>query len=195
MEFQWVNILSTFMVLFAVIDITGSIPIVIDVKQKSGDDFSPIKITAAAYFMMLLFLFVGEPLLGVFGVDLSSFAIAGSLVLFFLGLELVLGHEFFKYEASSSIGIVPLSFPLIAGAGSMTTLISLRTEYTIMEILIALTCNIVFVYLVLRGTRFFERFLGGAGIQILKKFFGIILLAVAIKLFLSNTGISLPYGG
>ena len=195
MEFQWVNVLSTFMVLFAVIDITGSIPVIIDIKQKAGSDFAPFRITAMAYIMMLLFLFVGEPLLAVFSVDLSSFAIAGSLVIFFLGLELILGHEFFKYEASNSVGIVPLSFPLIAGAGSMTTLISLRAEYTTVEILIALSLNIIFVYIVLKTTRFFERFLGGAGIQILKKFFGIILLAIAIKLFLSNTGISLPNGG
>jgi len=194
MEFQWVHVLSAFMVLFAVIDITGSIPIIIDIKQKAGKGFAAFKITIVAYIMMLVFLFLGEPLLGVFGVDLSSFAIAGSLVLFFLGLELVLGHEFFKYESSTNIGIVPLSFPLIAGAGSMTTLISLRAEYTIVEILIALTLNVFFVYFVLRGTKFFERFLGGAGIQILKKFFGIILLAVSIKLFLSNTGIELGNG-
>ncbi|HBH48477.1 MAG TPA: hypothetical protein DDX98_07545 [Bacteroidales bacterium] len=193
MEIQFVNILSTFMVLFAVIDITGSIPIIIGIKKKAGKDFYPLKITLVAYAMMLLFLFVGEPLLRMFGVDLSSFAIAGSLVLFFLGLELVLGHEFFKYEASKSVGIVPLSFPLIAGAGSMTTLISLRAEYTVAEILIALSLNLLFVYLVLRATRFFERILGDAGIQILKKFFGIILLAVAIKLFLSNTGINLHH--
>lgn len=194
MIFEWVHVLSAFMVLFAVIDITGSIPIIIDIKQKAGKDFMAFKITLVAYLLMLVFLFVGEPLLGVFGVDLSSFAIAGSLVLFFLGLELVLGHEFFKYEASNSIGIVPLSFPLIAGAGSMTTLISLRAEYSILEILVALTLNILFVYFVLRATKFFEKTLGGAGIQILKKFFGIILLAVAIKLFLSNTGITLPHG-
>lgn len=195
MELQWVHILSAFMVLFAVIDITGSIPIIIDIKQKAGKDFAALKITLVAYLLMLVFLFVGKPLLGVFGVDLSSFAIAGSLVLFFLGLELVLGHEFFKYETSSSVGIVPLSFPLIAGAGSMTTLISLKAEYTTVEILIALTLNVLFVYFVLRATKFFERFLGGAGIQILKKFFGIILLAVSIKLFLSNTGITLPNAG
>jgi multiple antibiotic resistance protein len=194
MEIQWVHILSAFMVLFAVIDITGSIPIIINIKQKAGKEFASAKITLVAYILMLIFLFGGEPLLGVFGVDLSSFAIAGSIVLFILGLELVLGHEFFKYEASKTVGIVPLSFPLIAGAGSMTTLISLRAEYTIAEILIALTLNIIFVYFVLKATHFFERILGGAGIQILKKFFGIILLAVAIKLFLSNTGITLHHG-
>ncbi|QQS49905.1 MAG: MarC family protein [Bacteroidota bacterium] len=195
MEVKLVNIVSTFMVLFAVIDITGSIPIIINIKQKSIGTFAPFKISAVAYIIMLLFLFLGEHLLQLFGVDLSSFAIAGSLVIFFLGLELVLGHEFFKYEPSKMVGIVPLSFPLIAGAGSMTTLISLRAEYSLLEIMISLTLNIVFVYFVLKSTRFFEKYLGGAGIQILKKFFGIILLAVSIKLFLSNTGIVLPHHG
>ncbi|MBN2486294.1 MAG: MarC family protein [Bacteroidales bacterium] len=178
------------MVLFAVIDITGSIPIIIDIKQKSGP-INPLRVTLVAFIFMLLFLFTGEPLLNLFGVDLSSFAIAGSLVLFFIGLELVLGIEFFKYELNRSSAIVPLSFPLIAGAGSMTTLISLKSEYHIVEILIALTLNMVIVFLVLRATRFFERYLGGVGIQVLKKFFGIILLAIAIRLFLSNTGIQL----
>lgn len=194
MEIKIVNIVTTFMVLFAVIDITGSIPIIISVKQKAGS-IAAFRITLVALILMVLFLFVGEPLLNLFGVDLSSFAIAGSLVLFFLGLELVLGIEFFKFEMTKSTGIVPLSFPLIAGAGSMTTLISLKTEYHIMELLISLILNMVFVYFVLRATKFFERMLGEAGIQILKKFFGIILLAIAIRLFLSNTGIQLPSGG
>lgn len=192
MEIKLVNIITNFMVLFAVIDITGSIPIIINVKQKS-EDFGPVKITLFAFGLMILFLFLGEPLLNLFGVDLNSFAIAGSLVLFFLGLELVLGIEFFKFELSRGSAIVPLSFPLIAGAGSMTTLISLKSEYLILEIFIALTLNMIFVYFVLKSTRFFERILGDVGIQILKKFFGIILLAVAIRLFLSNTGIQLPH--
>jgi multiple antibiotic resistance protein len=192
MEIKLVNIFTNFMVLFAVIDITGSIPIIINLKQKSGN-VAPLKVTAFAFGLMLLFLFLGEPLLNLFGVDLSSFAIAGSLVLFFLGLELVLGIEFFKFEMNKSSAIVPLSFPLIAGAGSMTTLISLKSEYHIAEIIIALILNMFFVYLVLKATYFFERLLGDAGIQILKKFFGIILLAVAIRLFLSNTGIQLPH--
>lgn len=193
MEIYFVNILTTFMVLFAVIDITGSIPIIISIKQKSGG-IESMRISLVAFGMMLLFLFLGEPLLNLFSVDLSSFAIAGSLVLFFLGLELVLGHEFFKFEITKSTGVIPLSFPLIAGAGSMTTLISLKSEYHLVEIIISLTLNMVFVYFVLRCTSFFERVLGQVGIQILKKFFGIILLAVAIRLFLSNTGIKLPHG-
>lgn len=181
------------MVLFAVIDITGSIPIIINIKQKAGS-IASLKITIIAFVIMVLFLYLGEPLLKLFSVDLSSFAIAGSLVLFFLGLELVLGIEFFKFETSEkSVGIVPLAFPLIAGAGSMTTLISLRSEYLNMEILTGLVLNMILVFFVLKATRFFERLLGEAGIQILKKFFGIILLAVAIRLFLSNTGIQLPH--
>ena len=191
MSLNPVNILTVFMVMFAVIDITGSIPILIQFKQKTGK-LEPMKTSLVAFLIMLAFLFLGEPFLNIFGVDLSSFAIAGSFVLLFLGLELVLGIEFFRYESSKSSSIVPLSFPLIAGAGSMTTLISLKTEYNLYEILIALTLNMIFVYLVLRATTFFERLLGEAGIQILKRVFGIILLAIAIKLFLSNTGLKLP---
>jgi multiple antibiotic resistance protein len=193
MDFQFVNVITTFMVLFAVIDITGSIPIIISIKQKAGS-IPSLKITIISFLIMVLFLYLGEPLLGLFSVDLSSFAIAGSLVLFFIGLELVLGIEFFKYESSEkSVGIVPLAFPLIAGAGSMTTLISLKSEYLHTEILLALVFNMIFVFFVLKSTKFFEKILGEAGIQILKKFFGIILLAVSIRLFLSNTGIQLPH--
>lgn len=193
MQIQWINILTVFMVLFAVIDITGSIPIILDVKKRTGDT-TPLKTTLIAFGLMLSFLFGGELVLKLFGVDLSSFAIAGSLVLFFIGLELVLGIELFRYDASKGSSVVPIAFPLIAGAGSMTTLISLKAEYNLWEILIALTLNMILVYLVLRSTHFFERILGETGIQILKKFFGIILLAIAIRLFLSNTGINLPHG-
>lgn len=194
MDIQLIDIFTNFMVLFAVIDITGSIPIIIDIKQKAGP-INSLKVTLVAFVFMLLFLFIGEPLLNLFGVDLSSFAIAGSFILFFIGLELVLGIEFFKYDLNRSSAIVPLSFPLIAGAGSMTTLISLKSQYNIMEILIALIINMAFVYFVLRATRFFERFLGAVGIQVLKKFFGIILLAIAIRLFIANTGIQISHGG
>lgn len=193
MQLNLLNIFTVFMVLFAVIDITGSIPIILEIRKKTGD-FAPMRITLIAFALMLLFLFIGEPLLNLFSVDLSSFAIAGALILFFLGLELVLGIEFFRYENIKGTSIVPLAFPLIAGAGSMTTLISLKSEYQLLEILIALFLNMIFVYFVLKATKFFERILGEAGIQILKKVFGIILLAIAIRLFLSNTGIILPHG-
>jgi len=191
MKVMLVNIFTITMVLFAVIDITGSIPIIIQLKKKTGD-VAPLKTTIIAFVLMLMFLFIGEPLLKLFQVDLSSFAIAGSVVIFILGLELLLGIEFFRYESTKAQTIVPVAFPLIAGAGSMTTLITLRVDYKLIEILIALTLNMIFVYFVLRATSFFERVLGEAGIQILKRAFGIILLAIAIRLFLSNTGITLP---
>jgi multiple antibiotic resistance protein len=140
---------------------------------------------------MLLFLFIGEPLLGIFGVDISSFAIAGSFILLLMGMEMVLGIELFRNEAGSSGAIVPIAFPLIAGAGSITTLLSLRAEYESVNILIALSLNMVIVYLVLRLTTWFEKVLGPSGLHILRKFFGIILLAIAVKLFISNTGIDL----
>jgi len=191
MKIELLNIVSVFMVLFAVIDITGSIPIILELKSKSVD-ISPVRTTLIAFSIMLIFLFLGEPLLNLFGVDLSSFAIAGALILFFIGWEMVLGVEFFHYDKAVGAAIIPVAFPLIAGAGSMTTLISLKTEYHINEILIALTINMIVVFFVLRATSFFARILGEAGIQILKKAFGIILLAIAIRLFLANTGIKLP---
>jgi multiple antibiotic resistance protein len=193
MQFNLVEILAAFMVLFAIIDILGSIPIILDVKAKSGN-LSPGKTTLVAFAIMLLFLFIGEPLLGVFGVDISSFAIAGSIILLLMGLEMVLGVQFFKHESEGSTSggsIVPIAFPLIAGAGSITTLLSLRAEYQTINISVALFLNMIIVYLVLRLTSFFERILGPSGLHILRKFFGIILLAIAIRLFLSNTGIDL----
>ncbi len=187
------EILATFMVLFAIIDILGSIPIILDVKSKTGALY-PLKTTLVAFGIMLLFHFIGEPLLSVFGVDISSFAIAGSVILFLMGLEMVMGIQLFKLEGGSGGSIIPIAFPLIAGAGSITTLLSLRAEYHSANILIALSLNMIIVYLVLRLTTFFERILGPNGLHILKKFFGIILLAIAIRLFMSNLGIELPDG-
>ena len=185
------EILASFMVLFAIIDILGSIPIILDIKAKTGRIF-PGKTTLVAYGIMLLFLFIGEPLLGIFGVDISSFAIAGSIILLLMGLEMVLGVQLFKHESGGGGAIVPIAFPLIAGAGSITTLLSLRAEYHTVNLLLALSLNMIIVYLVLRLTTFFERILGPNGLHILRKFFGIILLAISIKLFLSNTGIEIP---
>lgn len=190
MQLNVMEILAAFMVLFAIIDILGSIPIILDVKAKSGSLF-PAKTTLIAYIIMLLFLFIGEPLLAIFGVDISSFAIAGSIILLLMGLEMVMGIHLFKHESGGGGSIVPIAFPLIAGAGSITTLLSLRAEYQTINILVALSLNMIIVYLVLRLTSFFERVLGPNGLHILRKFFGIILLAIAIKLFLSNTGIEL----
>jgi len=185
MGFNFVEMFSAFIVLFAVIDILGSIPLIIDLKTKSGD-INAIQATAVAFFILIIFLFVGEAMLGLFGVDISSFAIAGSFVLFFLALEMIVGRDIFKYDMPGGASIVPIAFPLIAGAGSFTTILSLRAEYETINIVLALFINIIFVYVVLKSTRIIERFLGKGGIYILKKFFGIILLAVAIKLFLSN---------
>ncbi|GAB4280350.1 MAG: MarC family protein [Marinilabiliales bacterium] len=192
MKIDLLEIASAFMVLFAVIDIVGSIPIIIKIKEKEGVINSE-KTTIIAFVIMLLFLLIGEPLLKLFGVDIPSFAIAGSFVIFFLSLEMVLGIEFFKTEINGSSEIVPLAFPIIAGAGSITTLLSIRAEYELINIIIALILNMIFVYFVLKTTRFFEKILGKTGTHILRKVFGIILLAIAIKLFLSNTGINLSH--
>lgn len=193
MNINLMEILAAFMVLFAIIDILGSIPVILDIKLKSGSIF-PAKTTLVAFGIMLLFLFTGESLLGVFGVDISSFAIAGSVIIFLMGLEMVLGIQLFKHDSDGGGAIVPIAFPLIAGAGSITTLLSLRAEYHSINILIALSLNMIIVYLVLQLTAFFERVIGPNGLHILRKFFGIILLAIAIKLFMSNTGIEISKG-
>lgn len=191
MEFNLLETVAAFMVLFAVIDIFGSVPIILDIKLKSGE-VGAIKATLVAFIIFILFFFIGEPLLGIFGVDIKSFAIAGSFVILLLGFEMVMGIELFKHDAPGGGTIVPIAFPLIAGAGSITTLLSLKAEYEATNILIALTLNMVIVFFVLRLTTTFEKLLGPAGIHILRKFFGIILLAIAVKLFITNTGIVLP---
>jgi len=194
MQVKWLEVLSVFMILFAVIDITGAVPYILELKRKSGEIQAGLA-TLVAYIILLIFLFVGEPFLSLFGVDIRSFAIAGSFVLFFLGLEMVLGIEFFKFESIKNTSIFPLAFPLIAGAGSMTTIISLKAAYTLWTIFIALSLNMILVYIVLRATRWVGKVLGTTGILIMTKVFGIILLAIAIRLFLSNTGIQLPNAG
>lgn len=187
MEFSFADFLAATVVLFAVIDIVGSIPIILDVKKRSGDIHEE-KASMVSLGIMLGFLFVGERLITFFGTDVNSFAVAGSLVLFFLALEMVLGVEFFKPDASAhkTASIVPIAFPLIAGAGTMTTIISLRAEYNQLNISLAIVANIILVYVVLRLTNRIERFLGEAGIAVLRKAFGVILLAIAVKLFSTN---------
>jgi len=193
MQFSLLEILAAFMVLFAIIDIPGSIPIIIDIKSK-GVKVNSVKVTVVSALILLAFLLIGSPLLGVFGIDVSSFAIAGSFIIFLLAMEMILGIEIFKQDAHGSGAIFPIAFPLIAGAGSITTILSLKAEYQTINILIALTLNMIVVYLVLRLTFVFEKVLGNGGLQILRKVFGVILLSIAIKLFLSNTGIILPHG-
>ncbi|MCK5536013.1 MAG: MarC family protein [Bacteroidales bacterium] len=191
-ELNIIDIFSSFMVLFAVIDIIGSIPIILDLKAKNNKVESG-KATLAATLVLLLFLFIGEGILNIFGVDIASFAIAGSFILLALAIEMILGVELFKGNTSDSGGasIVAIAFPLVAGAGSITTLLSLKAEYATINIVIAVLLNMMVVYLVLKSTKFIERILGKAGVAILKKVFGIILLSLAIKLFLSNTGIDI----
>lgn len=183
------EILKATMVLFAVIDIIGSIPIIIKVKEKTGEIY-PLRITVVSLIIMIAFLIGGEKLLGVFGVNIQSFAVAGSLILFAMAFEMILGIELFKDDSKGAKGktasIVPLAFPIIAGAGSMTTLISLRAAYESPNIIIAVILNMILVYVVLKLTKRIERLLGPGGIAILKKVFGIILLAIAIKLFAEN---------
>lgn len=180
--------LSVFMVLFAVIDITGSVPVIIKFKQD-GFDVPPFKITIVSFLIMLIFLFGGKLILSLFGVDISSFAIAGSFVIFIIALEMILGVRIFKAESRASSSIVPIAFPLIAGTGSITALISLRADYSLLSIIIGLALNMIVVYIVIRLTSKIEKLIGDTGLFILKKIFGIILLAIAIKLFISNTGI------
>jgi multiple antibiotic resistance protein len=191
MHFNIVEILAAFMVLFAIIDIPGSIPIIIDIKAKSGK-IKPIQVTLVSFLILLAFLLIGNQLLNVFGIDVSSFAIAGSFIIFLIAMEMIMGIELFKQESNSSGSIFPIAFPLIAGAGSITTILSLKAEYSTINILIALILNMVVIYMVLRVTTVFEKILGVGGLQILEKVFGVILLSIAIKLFLTNTGIILP---
>ncbi len=190
MDLNLREILAAFMVLFAIIDIPGSIPIIIDIKSRAGI-VHPMRVTVVSFLILCAFLFIGTPLLGVFGVDISSFAIAGSFIIFLIAMEMILGIELFKQDAHGSGSVFPIAFPLIAGAGSITTILSIKAEYSTVNIFVALLLNMVIIYLVLRLTSLFERALGKSGLSILKKVFGVILLSIAIKLFLSNTGITL----
>ena len=177
---------SAFMVLFAVIDITGAVPIINDIQNK-GHKISAIKAALASYILLVAFLFVGDGLLNLFSVDISSFAVAGSLVIFVLALEMIFGIPIFKNDSpSGTASIVPLVFPLIVGAGTLTTLLALRAEYHTINIIIALTLNIIVVYFVLKNVSLVEKIFGKGGAYILRKFLGIILLAISVKLFTSN---------
>jgi len=187
MQFNIKEIFTVGMVLFAVIDIVGSIPIIIDLRQKVGHIKSE-KASIVAMVLMIAFLFLGESILNLIGIDVSSFAIAGSFVLFFLALEMILGINLYRDDIPETASIVPIAFPLIAGAGTMTSLLSLRAEYAVQNIIVAIIINIVVVYTVLKLSTKIEKILGSGGIAILRKVFGIILLAIAIKLFRTNVG-------
>lgn len=187
MQFNLKEIFTVGMILFAVIDIIGSVPIIIDLRQKVGHIKSE-KASIVAMLLMIAFLFLGESILNLIGIDVSSFAIAGSFVIFFLALEMILGVSLFKDDIPATASIVPLAFPLIAGAGTMTSLLSLRAEYEVQNIIVAIILNIIVVYAVLKMSTKIEKVLGSGGIAILRKVFGIILLAIAIKLFRTNVG-------
>ncbi|RLD85830.1 MAG: MarC family protein [Bacteroidetes bacterium] len=187
MEINFKEILTASMVLFAVIDIIGSIPIIINLRQKVGHIQSE-KASIVAMLIMIIFLFLGTQILKLIGIDVYSFAVAGALVIFFLALEMVLGIELFKDDEPETASVVPLAFPLIAGAGTMTTILSLKAEFHTENIIIAIVVNMVFVYLVLKFSHKIEKVLGQGGINVIRKIFGVILLAIAIKLFASNVG-------
>jgi len=192
MKFDYTEIIKATLVLFAVIDIIGSIPVIIDVKKKAGD-LHVGKATFVSLIIMILFLLLGERIIGVFGIGVAEFAVAGAFVLFFLALEMILGVRLFKQDEKTmkTAAIVPIAFPIIAGAGTMTSIISLRAEYELVNILVAIILNIILVFIVLKLTSRIERLLGDAGMMILQKMFGIILLAIAVKLFSANLGVLL----
>ncbi|MBK9524520.1 MAG: MarC family protein [Bacteroidetes bacterium] len=187
MNFNLREILTVTTILFAVIDIIGSIPALLSVKTKVGR-IHPEQATLVSALIMVVFLFVGESMLNFLGVDVKSFAIAGSLVIFFLALEMILGIRLYKDEIPETASIIPIAFPLIAGTGTMTTLLSLRAVYDIPTIIIGIFLNLIVGYVVLRNLFRVEKILGVAGISILRKVFGIVLLAISIKLFRTNVG-------
>lgn len=184
-ELKFKDILSVSMILFAVIDIVGSLPVIIETRLKVGRIHAE-KATIASFLIMVLFLFLGENILKLIGIDVSSFAIAGALVIFFLAIEMILGIRLYKDDIPETASIVPIAFPLIAGTGTMTTLLSLRSQYNLETILIGIAVNTIVIYIVLRLVQPLEKLLGTAGISIIRKVFGIVLLAIAIKLFRTN---------
>jgi multiple antibiotic resistance protein len=176
------------MILFAVIDVIGSLPVVLDLQARLGEIESK-KATLVSGAIMIAFLFLGQSILELIGIDVSSFAIAGSFIIFFLALEMILGVKFYKEDTATTASVVPIAFPLIAGTGTLTTLLSLRAEYDSENIIVAILINLLFVYIVLKNTYRLERLLGPGGINILRKVFGVILLAIAVKLFRTHAGI------
>jgi len=185
MELNFREIITVGMVLFAVIDIVGTIPVIVDLRKRHGHIESE-KAALVAGLIMIIFLFVGEEILNLIGIDVNSFAVAGAFVLFFIALEMILGIRIYKDEESSSASIVPIAFPLVAGTGTMTTLLSLRAQYQTVNIIIAIVLNIILVYAVLKASPKIEQMLGKNGLNIITKAFGVILLAIAVKLFASN---------
>ncbi len=181
------EILTATIILFAVIDIIGNIPVIISLRKKVGHIQSE-KASIIAGIIMIIFLFLGEEILKLIGIDINSFAVAGSIIIFFLSLEMILGISLYKDEEPETASVVPLAFPLIAGAGTMTSLLSLRAEYHAINIIFAIIINIIIVYIILKSSSFLEKLLGKSGLNIIRKVFGIVLLAIAVKLFTNNVG-------
>lgn len=187
MNFNIKEIIAATMILFAVIDIVGNIPVVIKLRKKAGH-IQSAKASFIALVIMIAFVFLGESILNVIGVEVSEFAVAGSFILFFIALEMILGITLFKDEEVSpkTVTVFPLAFPLLAGPGSLTSLVALRAEYALENILVAIIVNIVLIFIVLKTSRHIEKFMGKNGIAIIQKIFGVILLAIAVKLFTAN---------
>jgi len=186
MDIDFNALLTVSFTLFAVIDIVGAVPVLISLKTKLGG-INEFRATLVAGALMILFLFIGEPFLNLLGVDVRSFAVAGSIVIFLIGLEMVMGFEFFKSEKDvRAATLVPIAFPLIAGSGTLTTIISLKANYEQVTVLIAILINFVIVHIVLKSLWFIERILGPAGLIAVRKFFGVVLLAIAVKIFATN---------
>ncbi len=186
------EILTVTFTLFAVIDVVGSIPILASLRLKMGGAIRSTQATLASGGLMILFLFLGKQFLGLLGLDVKSFAVAGSIVIFILGLEMVLGHEFFKSDNNPKSGsVVPIAFPLIAGSGTLTTIMSLKANYGDANILVGILINCVIIYAVLKSLKWIENVLGPNGMTIIRKFFGVILLAIAVKIFTTSSGVNI----
>ena len=188
MDFHFDQLLTVIFPLFAVIDIVGSIPLLIAMKEKSGA-IKSLRVTLISGALMILFLFLGKPFLQILGLDVKSFAVGGSIVIFLLGLEMVLGHEIFKGDKNAHSGaVVPIAFPIIAGSGTLTTIMSLKANFDEFYIAMGILVNLVIVFAVLKSLNYIERLLGPGGLLAVRKFFGVILLAIAVKIFSSNVG-------
>jgi len=188
MDFHFDQLLTVIFTLFAVIDIVGSIPLLIAMKEKSGA-IKSLRVTLISGALMILFLFLGKPFLQILGLDVKSFAVGGSIVIFLLGLEMVLGHEIFKGDKNAHSGaLVPIAFPIIAGSGTLTTIMSLKANFDEFYIAMGILVNLVIVFAVLKSLNYIERLLGPGGLLAVRKFFGVILLAIAVKIFSSNVG-------
>ncbi|MFN8357234.1 MAG: MarC family protein [Spirosomataceae bacterium] len=192
MELNFKEIVSVTLILFSVIDIIGTIPVIIDLRRKVGDIHAGTA-TFVSGGIMIAFLYIGKSILSLFGVDVQSFAVAGALIIFLIGLEMTLGRNIFKTDpqmgSTKAVAIVPLAFPIIAGAGTMTTILSLKAQFEEVNILIGIFANLVLVYVVIRSSEWLEQKLGPAGVGVLQKIFGVVLLAIAIKLFKKNLGL------